>query len=723
MKKRTKANCNINNTFHFFPLCLFVLKWSGRGRMLVAVSFWILNNFYKMNKLRVEPSEIEFRSIEPGNLYVMTFSVRNISSTAQRIRLQAPKSSIFALNYIPSNAVAPGLDLRAEIECLIPIEADGHMFLDRIIASTGDERVEIPIRACKPSLNLICSQLLDFGAVTQSQQSVKELWFENVSNLSGTLKLFMQRPGCLKLSTSKLEIQPKGCEGSRVSVKVVIESNECGFYRDYLHYTDIASNEDRTVEVVAQVVQPALTIVTNDKNGLFELASFGDVFYGQKKSIMASLVNSGPQALSFSIRFEDDDEGTQSQEKYLSIFPMDGVVKPYSEIELACMFAPAFQEPEKGFQKSFKQTLQSGTMQRRVAVLECIESTQNISIGFEGNAVLPTISISPSILRFGDCPVNDRRDLLLTMKNTSKLPLSFNFPVIANFKFHPSQGKVLPEESISVIASFLPPQLGVFKTSARVAIENGLLVMDLKLLGEANNAGDKKVLVGGTDKLPQDFKTSYKFVDPEEVAVARAEKRFEKERKEASAVANALKEREVKQPDLSNDPPIINASAENDEIYGTNAVHRVERDPKEAYKQQMLNFYKQHNSQYNEYLQKSAIRREFEMSLRKKTKLLQSGAVDFSDPFGVNMGMDRGLEEPTLQIPIANDQLLLTKSGGGGSGTSGGKSRLPVDENRLIQKKYASEPTTQAQYKDCTSELNSDELKEVTSSHKVRLSF
>ena len=50
----------------------------------------------------------------------MTFSVRNNSLTSQRIRISAPNTKYFALNYVPSGVVAPGLDVRAEIECQLP---------------------------------------------------------------------------------------------------------------------------------------------------------------------------------------------------------------------------------------------------------------------------------------------------------------------------------------------------------------------------------------------------------------------------------------------------------------------------------------------------------------------------------------------------------------------------------------------------------------------------
>ena len=101
--------------------------------------------------LRVDPQEIRFDSIQPGVLYVMAFSVRNATKVAQRIRIEPPKTNLFALNYIPAGAVAPGLDVRAEIECQLSDKSSVNFFKDSILAKMGPHQVEIPIYASKPA--------------------------------------------------------------------------------------------------------------------------------------------------------------------------------------------------------------------------------------------------------------------------------------------------------------------------------------------------------------------------------------------------------------------------------------------------------------------------------------------------------------------------------------------------------------------------------------------
>ena len=88
-------------------------------------------NFNAANSFMVvEPKKIEFPAIKTNLVYAMTFCVKNCTKIAQRIRIDAPKSPYFALNYIPTASVAPGLDIIAEIECRVPESSPEMSFSD-----------------------------------------------------------------------------------------------------------------------------------------------------------------------------------------------------------------------------------------------------------------------------------------------------------------------------------------------------------------------------------------------------------------------------------------------------------------------------------------------------------------------------------------------------------------------------------------------------------------
>lgn len=143
------------------------------------------NNFYKQssskNAIKVEPSEIiKFESIRPGTVYVKSFVLRNTTETAQRIRIQPPKRSFFALKYLPGTAIAPGLEVHAEIECQIPHDATDFIFTETIIATMGSHEVEIPIYASKICAKIEFDNYVNLGCATNGDKELsKEVIFEN----------------------------------------------------------------------------------------------------------------------------------------------------------------------------------------------------------------------------------------------------------------------------------------------------------------------------------------------------------------------------------------------------------------------------------------------------------------------------------------------------------------------------------------------------------------
>jgi hypothetical protein len=341
------------------------------------------------------------------------------------------------------------------------------------------------------------------------------------------------------------------------------------------------------------------------------------------------------------------------------------------------------------------------------------------------------------MLRFGECPVNDRRDILVSLSNKTKLPTSFDFPPIPSFKFTPTKGVLQSLETISIVASFLPPQLGKFKNTLQMLVAEGLDFIQFKLLGECDAVGNKKTLIGGINKAPDDFKVNLKFVDPREEKEARVQKKINQLNKTIAfhkslepASDKELHASFVKHGITSAEFTSSVTSQERDDIYktgegiaktnnGTTLVKPLSPSTKSLDEDQLKDIYlqkKQHDDTYNKFLQQSYHKRLENKKNEQKLKTLSKGAINFDDPFGVNMGMDRGLDEPYLPLPVVTEPLWLANRGIEGNGA---QTRLPIDENRLIQKKYSSSAITQAELRDCTAELSSEDLKLICASHKV----
>lgn len=143
------------------------------------------STFYKQQNsksaIRIEPSEIiKFESIVPGRKYKKSFVLRNTTDSAQRIRIQLPKRSFFVLNYINGRAIAPGLDVHAEIECQLPIDTVDFIFTETITAIMGNHTIEIPIYASKISARIEFENYVNLGCATNfDKELMREIVFEN----------------------------------------------------------------------------------------------------------------------------------------------------------------------------------------------------------------------------------------------------------------------------------------------------------------------------------------------------------------------------------------------------------------------------------------------------------------------------------------------------------------------------------------------------------------
>ena len=217
--------------------------------------------------LRVDPGEIRFEAIEPGVLYVMSFSVRNATKAAQRIRIRAPKSGFFALNYIPTGAVAPGIDVRAEIECQLPVGGKELLFVDSITISMGQHTLDVPISATKPSAIVRFPTLCNLGYVAENQPASITVPFENIGQIPTCITFKAPADSRIRLSPPKLDLQPGGGKGS---VLVSFEARELGPWREFVQVVGTGMIDPGVLDVTVQVVDQKLNLLRANNGGILD---------------------------------------------------------------------------------------------------------------------------------------------------------------------------------------------------------------------------------------------------------------------------------------------------------------------------------------------------------------------------------------------------------------------------------------------------------------------
>ena len=110
-----------------------------------------------------------------------------------------------------------------------------------------------------------------------------------------------------------------------------------------------------------------------------------------------------------------------------------------------------------------------------------------------GRSVAPKVELSHRCFEFGDCPANDRRDIMVTLKNAnSELPITFASDRIAHYSISPASGRLQPLQSMEIVVSFRPNQLGKFSNTLHLVINHGIVTLPLRVSGICDDVGVPK---------------------------------------------------------------------------------------------------------------------------------------------------------------------------------------------------------------------------------------
>ena len=91
-----------------------------------------------------------------------------------------------------------------------------------------------------------------------------------------------------------------------------------------------------------------------------------------------------------------------------------------------------------------------------------VAALSDLEVAVTGTAEPVMMSIAPEIsIDFGPCPVGDHMNRPCTLKNSSTvLPIIFHFRRIAHFIPYPQHGTIQPGDSMDIVLSYKPAQMG-----------------------------------------------------------------------------------------------------------------------------------------------------------------------------------------------------------------------------------------------------------------------
>lgn len=246
----------------------------------------------------------------------------------------------------------------------------------------------------------------------------------------------------------------------------------------------------------------------------------------------------------------------------LTTEPLQGIVAPYSQVPIKFICRSKKYEKVGGFSDHAERVKPAGEKggygapseekyqikPEEYASMALIQFQSqdrvfdDLKVQMMARACYPEIKISRQAISFGDCPLNERRDYNLTIKNKNEdLPLDFNFTKVAQFHAVPARGKLLPGTEHTINISFEPKNFGVFKDLVMdLELLGGLYKIPIKLQGSSSQQAKKATMTRGPAAKEEDFSPSKTFVDEYQADAAPHGKSFKRGGKTADGIPKWL---------------------------------------------------------------------------------------------------------------------------------------------------------------------------------------
>jgi len=425
-----------------------------------------------------------------------------------------------------------------------------------LVATSESDTLEIPLYAHRPSPKLQFDALCDLGACVKDGSVSKSIMFQNVGTAPAKFKIIIgdewaslllisPMEGVLAPLQMHLDLDGDGDvemdnevitnkAGSQQEIHLTLDPKDLGPVR-ILCAVKVEGQPDMLLDVSAQVVEQKLEFVSSDGHTQLDKVDFGALYFGQIQQFTAILINHGPQTTGYSIGLEIDNAArldlelqdraheelqalqdteavhtgpseapsrsmsvtgdNQDEEERapmpINVSPLEGIIGPYAQLPVSLSFEPPGFTIDRGFKKSGRHARRSRRFCANMTI-EAADIKQNLLIKIQAKAVLPTVEISQKIMRFGECPCFDRRDLLVSVHNPTELPIRWELSKSANFSCRPTRGSLSAGQTASVVFSFVPSQMGSFKNTLLLTVSGGIQKHVLSLQGSSNSTGQKK---------------------------------------------------------------------------------------------------------------------------------------------------------------------------------------------------------------------------------------
>ena len=493
-------------------------------------------------------------------MYEVPVKIYNVSRKTKSVNIKHPHG-LFKVDTDKKNKhsqISPGLHL----EILVIFETDQNISEDQfdqiVITSENDFKLILPLKAYLPQPLVQFEPLINLGFVPVGTKKIETIQFLNDGAQATRIILKMETKSQeLKLDRDTIELPMYSSkipeEKRKQCVTIIFEPTETQNLHEKIQVVQITGDKSKDlgfIEIIATSVVQQMSIVFEEGGGPQTDINFGLLYHGQKKECSAFLVNNGPKEMSFKFNFHpnksrkdfndnyDDDDfastpeeaGLEMTQRILSAEPVQGFVKPYSQIPIKFLCNTKIKKQEKGWnvtlspdydiinkdkQKNLRDQLNKTEHFQSLAAVKFEEAFVNklaakdteedfcktITVYMEVKALFPDITIDKTSLNFWECNLKEKKVITITITNKNdELPIDFNFNKIPHFTVEPSKGVIRPSYSqtvsqMTVNVYFHPENIGKFADVLVMKYVNNLYQIPIRIFGVCK--GGKKFFNGG----------------------------------------------------------------------------------------------------------------------------------------------------------------------------------------------------------------------------------
>ncbi|SCU67515.1 uncharacterized protein TEOVI_000589800 [Trypanosoma equiperdum] len=459
--------------------------------------------------IHVHPTQGYYANFDVDTVYVIPFTVRNLSREICALRFTHPNNQTVFRIKTDSVRLAPGLTHVIEAEFFTHTSQD---YEDSFVVFTDKESITIPLVAkCFPDVEFPLT--LDFGTVERNTRGiVQSLAIRNPGRRVVRVHIVPEgesAASALRVRTANCDVGPF----SEGNVMVELLSPLVGRHKFPLTVTVDGEAKTRTVTVTVEVIDCRGTLLNANTGEELHSLMFPKTYVGAKRTMELIVRNDSRQSVSFAFQLLSD--GNTEDIPPFSFVPQQGRLGPREKKHVTAIFAPMrSKEKATGWTcRRDQQTAVNETFEWLYSLL-FVETEHTHTLRATGTSTTTVAWLSQTVVDFGECAMNDYRDFVLQVHNGHKdAPLYFKFPRIAHFHISPDEGNVSAAKSVPVRLTFHPRRLGNFSERFNVVFNN-TETTPLTVVGVATKIVPQQKRIGGIDKLPQDFERTMKAIEP-----------------------------------------------------------------------------------------------------------------------------------------------------------------------------------------------------------------